>query len=156
MLHDATTLPPTPSLSQPPPVPGPSLSGLPTGGRSWGGWVWWGESCIPQIATAPLTRLIHALAPRRGPELLAEIPGVRLDLESVQTNMVWFELEEREGRSMEGLAEFLSERGMTTYPPMIWGLRFVTSSRVDEADVRALAEAVSEYARCPSLPSPTS
>ena len=89
-------------------------------------------------------------------ELLAEIPGVRLDLESVQTNMVWFELEEREGRSMEGLAEFLSERGMTTYPPMIWGLRFVTSSRVDEADVRALAEAVSEYARCPSRPSPTS
>jgi hypothetical protein len=46
---------------------------------------------------------------------------------------------------MAGLVEFLAARSIATYPPGWWGLRFVTSSRVDADDVRALAAAVREY-----------
>ncbi len=77
--------------------------------------------------------------------LLAEIPGVVLDVASVQTNMVFCSLDEARGRSMAGLVAFLGARQILTYEPGWWGLRFVTSSRVDEGDVRALAAAVRDY-----------
>jgi threonine aldolase len=79
--------------------------------------------------------------------LLAEIPGVTIEVATVQTNMVFCALDEARGRTMSGLVAFLGERGLLTYEPGWWGLRFVTSSRVDEADVRALAAAVGEYLR---------
>jgi threonine aldolase len=77
--------------------------------------------------------------------LLAEIPGVRIDVAQVHTNLVFCAVEETAGRTMSGLVEFLRERGISTYPPGWWGLRFATSSRVDAGDVRALAAAVREY-----------
>jgi len=77
--------------------------------------------------------------------LLAEIPRVRIDTAAVQTNLVFCSLEEGAGRTMAGLVELLGARGIATYPPGWWGLRFATSSRVDADDVRALAAAVREY-----------
>jgi len=78
--------------------------------------------------------------------LLADIPGVRIDAAAVDTNLVFCSLDETPARTMAGLVEFLGGRGIATYPPGWWGLRFATSSRVDADDVRALAEAVREYA----------
>ncbi len=78
-------------------------------------------------------------------ELLAGIPGVMIDLDSVQTNLVFCRLEESGQRTMAGLVDFLAERGFSAYPPAWWGLRFVTSSRVDEEDVRLLVAAVRDY-----------
>jgi len=77
--------------------------------------------------------------------LFAEIPGVVVDVASVQTNMVFCSIDESRGKTMAGLVEFLSARKILTYPPMWWGLRFVTSSRVDEDDVRTLADEVRNY-----------
>ncbi len=76
--------------------------------------------------------------------LLERIPGVVLDLRKVQTNMVWIHVEKPE-KTEEGLVEFLQARGILTYPPTEWGIRFMTSSEVNETDVRALAKAVSEF-----------
>jgi len=49
------------------------------------------------------------------------------------------------GKAEEGLAGFLKERGILTYDPGPWGLRFVTSREVTPEDVTALAGAVAEY-----------
>jgi threonine aldolase len=77
--------------------------------------------------------------------LLADVPHVRIDPASVQTNLVFCSLEEAPGRTMAGLVEFLAAREIATYPPGWWGLRFATSSRVDADDVRALAADVRDY-----------
>lgn len=77
--------------------------------------------------------------------LLAEIPGIQIDPESVQTNMVFFAVDEKSGRTMAGLVDHLNSRGFVSYEPGWWGLRFVTSSRVDEDDVRALAAEIAGY-----------
>jgi threonine aldolase len=76
--------------------------------------------------------------------LLAAIPGIELDPSKVQTNMVWCRVR-GPGRSEDDLVGFLTGRGILVYPPQLWGVRFVTSSEVTEADVRALAAAVEDY-----------
>jgi threonine aldolase len=85
----------------------------------------------------------HANA-RRLAEQLAPLPGIELDLGSVQTNMVFCQLK-RPGKTMQGLVDHLATRGLITYPPGWWGLRFVTSSRVTADDVDAVAAAAAEY-----------
>lgn len=77
-------------------------------------------------------------------ELLARIPGVVLDLEKVRTNMVFIRVA-KPGKSEEGLVDFLATRRILTYPPMVWGIRFVTSLEVTADEVRALAAAVADY-----------
>jgi threonine aldolase len=77
-------------------------------------------------------------------ELLSGIPGIVLDPGRVQINMVFCRVA-RDGRSERGLVEFLKGRGMSTYDPGWWGLRFVTSREVGEDDVRELARAADEY-----------
>jgi threonine aldolase len=75
---------------------------------------------------------------------LSNIPGVALDLASVQTNMVWIKIDSP-GKSCDGLVRFLGERGIHTYPPMHRSVRFVTSSRVDAEDVGVAIKTVGEY-----------
>ena len=77
-------------------------------------------------------------------ELLAKIPGIVLDLDKVQTNMVFCRVS-KPGRTEEGLIRFLDERGFNNYPPAPWGLRFVTSYEVNADDVREFAKAAAEY-----------
>lgn len=76
--------------------------------------------------------------------LLAEIPGIEMDLAKVQTNMVYIRVSAR-GKSEAELVDFLARKNILTYPPMAWGIRFVTSLEVNADDVRALAGAVREY-----------
>ena len=76
--------------------------------------------------------------------LLAKIQGVVIDPGKVQTNMVFCRID-FPGKTEEGLAGFLRERGILTYDPGPWGLRFVTSREVTSGDVEALAGAVAEY-----------
>ncbi|MDD5306493.1 MAG: GntG family PLP-dependent aldolase [Deltaproteobacteria bacterium] len=76
--------------------------------------------------------------------LFSSIPGITLDLASVRTNMVYCRVR-KDGRSEQGLVDFLAARGILVYPALQWGLRFVTSCEVDEDDVRALAAAVADY-----------
>lgn len=77
-------------------------------------------------------------------KLLSGIPGVVVDTKAVQTNMVFCRID-RKNRSETGLVAFLAEKGFKNYPPTGWGLRFVTSSQVNEEDVRALAKAAKDY-----------
>ncbi|MBI4863202.1 MAG: aminotransferase class I/II-fold pyridoxal phosphate-dependent enzyme [Candidatus Riflebacteria bacterium] len=84
-------------------------------------------------------RLARLLARR-----LAGIPGVVLDLASVQTNMVYCHLR-GQGKSEEELVRFLEQRHILVYPPSTWGIRFVTSLEVDEEGVEAAVGAVADY-----------
>ena len=77
-------------------------------------------------------------------KLLTRVPGVVLDLRKVQTNMVYIHVE-TQGKSEDGLVEFLAGRGILTYPPIMWGIRFVTSHEVTADDVRTLAAAIADY-----------
>jgi threonine aldolase len=106
-----------------------------------------GVLCAPGIVAleqgpAQLAR-DHANA-RLLAELLAAIPGVRIDLERVQTNLVWVHVA-ADGRTEEGLVEFLADRGFDVYPPHWMGVRFALSREVAADDVRDLARAVAEY-----------
>jgi len=77
-------------------------------------------------------------------DLFAAVDGIQIDLETVQTNMVFIKVA-KHGKTDEGLVDHLNTQGVRTYPPSYWGLRFVTSSRVCEADVRACASATATY-----------
>ncbi len=85
----------------------------------------------------------HANAKLLG-DLLAEISGMAVELEDVQTNMVFCRVDKME-RTEAGLVEYLNNNGFHAYPPAWYGLRFVTSSEVNEKDVRDLAKAVGDY-----------
>jgi threonine aldolase len=76
--------------------------------------------------------------------LLADVDGLEVNEESVQTNMVYARVS-RTGKSDQGLVDFLASKGIDTYPPLHWGVRFVTSSRVNAEDVKTLAGAIREY-----------
>jgi len=79
-------------------------------------------------------------------EGLAAIPGIRVDLANVVTNMVYVRLD-LPGRTEDDLVAFLGTRGIRVYPPLPDGVRFVTSLEVDDDDVAAALEAVREFAR---------
>ena len=78
-------------------------------------------------------------------KLLSDIPGVLIDLESVQTNMIFFNVKKENGRSAEGLVDYLNDHNFNVYPTHWWGIRIVICSRVNEDDTRALADAVRSY-----------
>jgi threonine aldolase len=81
---------------------------------------------------------------------LSQIPGMVLDVDKVMTNMVFCQVD-KPGFDSIGLVDFLAKKNIVTYPPAPPGsppgIRFVTSREVDEKDVAALVEAVSEYLR---------
>ncbi|MCP4677341.1 MAG: low specificity L-threonine aldolase [Deltaproteobacteria bacterium] len=85
----------------------------------------------------------HANAKLLG-NLLAEISGIIVDCESVQTNMVFCRVDKM-GRTEAGLVEYLNNNSFHAYRPAWYGLRFVTSREVNEEDVRALVKTVGDY-----------
>ncbi len=85
----------------------------------------------------------HANAKLLG-SLLADIRGLVIDPESIQTNMVFCRVNHPD-RSEAGLVAYLEERNFINYPPLSWGLRFVLSSEIDKEDVHAFAKAIAAY-----------
>ena len=76
-------------------------------------------------------------------ERLAEVDGLRVDLESVETNIVHFELEHERRPSPEDLCARLANEygiGLGTYPPD--RLRAVTHYWVGEKEIEKLVEAI--------------
>jgi threonine aldolase len=76
---------------------------------------------------------------------LAEVPGLRVDLEAVETNMVYVRCAggpEAEAR----FAAALQERGVLAVPVGAFGVRFVTHFDVGPADVERAIEAARESA----------
>ena len=78
-------------------------------------------------------------------KLLAPIPQMILDPDSVQTNMVFCNIHEDGEKTLQGLTDHLNSSGLTVYDPGWWGQRFVISSRVNEDDTRAFAAAIKDY-----------
>jgi threonine aldolase len=87
----------------------------------------------------------HARA-RRLAEGLATIPGLRVRIEDVMTNMVYVDLD-LPGRTGPDLVAFLASCGIRVYPPLPDGIRFVTSLEVGDEDVEAAVDAVRRFAR---------
>jgi threonine aldolase len=72
-------------------------------------------------------------------ERLASLPGIVLDLERVQTNIVRFNYE---GPGAEQLVGRLKDRGLLITGSIFEGLRCVTHYGIDEPDVRQAADGV--------------
>lgn len=75
--------------------------------------------------------------------LLSDIPGVRVELEDIHINMVYFDLSGTgcdTGRLMEGLAQ----RGIRANPPGGGVMRLVTHYWVSPEDVRFVADSLKE------------
>ncbi len=97
------------------------------------------EEGIPRLA------LDHENA-RLLADLLAGVDGISIDADRVRVNMVFCRVTKPK-KSDSGLVDHLAREGFDTYPAADWGGRFVTSSRVDADDVRALAESINDYLR---------
>lgn len=78
-------------------------------------------------------------------EAFATIPGIRVDPDLVQTNMVYVRVD-LPGRTDDDLVSFLGARGVRVYPPLPDGVRFVTSLEADDDDVAAAIDAVRSFA----------
>ena len=77
-------------------------------------------------------------------DLLLEIPGIVVEEEKVQTNMVFLRIVKGQKTESE-LVEYLDEHGFTLNPPFFGTIRLVMSYEVNEEDVRALAAAIADY-----------
>lgn len=89
--------------------------------------------------------LDHARA-RRLAEGLAAIPGLRVNLQDVVTNMVYVRLD-LPGRTEPDCVAFLESRGIRVYPPLPDGIRFVTSLEVGDEDIAAAIQAMRDFAQ---------
>jgi threonine aldolase len=74
----------------------------------------------------------------------AAIPGIRVNVADVQTNMVYIR-PDLPGRTDLELVAFLVSRGIHVYPPLPDGIRFVTSLEIDDDDVSAAIQAVRDF-----------
>jgi threonine aldolase len=84
----------------------------------------------------------HANA-RRLAQGLANIEGIKVDPDSIQTNIVIFEIEPSVGTAPEVL-QALAEAGVKVTPSRAQTLRMVTHRQVDSADVEEALARVSE------------
>ena len=75
-------------------------------------------------------------------KLLNEIPGVKVDMDSVQINMVFTEFE---GTDLSGLNSWMKERGVIIGTPEGNVIRFVTHHGIEKEDVETLASLIREY-----------
>ena len=92
------------------------------------------ETMIPRLAED------HANA-RRFAERIAEIPGIRVDLDSVQTNMVYFDTSDS-GLDASEIGERLLALGVRIGDINDSLMRAVTHIDVDRAGVDAAADAL--------------
>jgi len=83
----------------------------------------------------------HATA-RRLAELLAEIPGIELDLATVETNILCFGLAASTGLTAAGLADRLRDRGVLVHALGANLVRMVTHYHITMGDAEAAAAAV--------------
>ena len=82
---------------------------------------------------------------KRIAHVLADLPGVEIDLQRVQTNMVFFALR-RDDMTAEQFCQRMREKGILIQPPNhVTGLfRFVTHSGVSAEDVEVVCAALKD------------
>ncbi len=73
--------------------------------------------------------------------LLADIPGIRLDLDAVEINMVFFKID-REESFLEAIPERMKAKGVLTGGYECGEFRFVTNHGVSRRDVEYTADAL--------------
>lgn len=74
---------------------------------------------------------------------LAEIPGISIEKDALDINMVFFKLPE--GIEGEGFASFLASRGVLINPPEAGYCRFVTHYWIKREHIDTVAELISKY-----------
>lgn len=72
-------------------------------------------------------------------ETLAACPGIRIDLPSVQTNILYFDIV-RDDLTAPGLCEKLSAEGIVASPRSDTNIRFVTHLDIDDGDTNTVCE----------------
>ncbi len=72
---------------------------------------------------------------------LSELPGITLDMDSVQINMVFFQLN-RDGAFLDALPERMKEKGVLINGVELGELRFVTNNDVSRGDVDKAVDAL--------------
>ncbi len=97
------------------------------------------------IALKKMTRRLHEdheNALLLGKEL-AKIPGVKVNLDDIHINMVFFDISET-GCNQDNLTEELHKRGIKANPPENGVMRFVTHYWVKKDDVMRVAQVMKE------------
>ncbi len=99
------------------------------------------------IALKDMTKRLHEdhANARLFAELLARIPGLALDPESVDINMVFFAVDP--APDPERVVRAMAERGILVNPPENGSFRFVTHYWIDAARVETAASAFAEVLR---------
>ncbi len=99
------------------------------------------------IALKDMTKRLHEdhANARLFAELLARIPGLALDPESVDINMVFFAVDP--APDPERVVRAMAERGILVNPPENGSFRFVTHYWIDAARVETAARAFAEVLR---------
>ncbi len=99
------------------------------------------------IALKDMTKRLHEdhANARLFAELLARIPGLALDPESVDINMVFFAVDP--APDPERVVRAMAERGILVNPPENGSFRFVTHYWIDAARVETAARAFTEVLR---------
>jgi threonine aldolase len=103
------------------------------------------------VAAAGLYALEHHIARmaddhrriRGMAERLAAVPGLGVDLDKVQTNMVYVDTRAT-GRKAAELVPLLAEAGLWALDEGVWTLRFVAHLGLDDADVQEAAAVVAD------------
>jgi len=105
---------------------------------------------LAAAATVGLETMVHRLVvdhrnARRMAETLAGLPGVKLDLAQVQTNMMYFVLE-REDMTPEEFCAAMAERGVLVSLPLgaVGKFRLVTHHNVSEDQTAAVCSALAD------------
>lgn len=80
-------------------------------------------------------------------EGLAQLPGVRIDLEAVQTNIVIFDVSDC-GLSAQQLVARMKERGVLAHAANQHQIRLVTHKDVSRADCQTAVEVIRECLAC--------
>lgn len=76
--------------------------------------------------------------------LLAEIPGIQVDIQKIQINMVFWTVL-APGFDSDSFVAFMLEKGIKVYGSSGVEYRFVTNNDVTQEDVHSIAGAVREY-----------
>ncbi len=85
----------------------------------------------------------HANAKRLAEGIL-KIPGFKLDLATIQTNIIFFSIESG-ADTEQAFVDHMRNEGFNMNDPMHGGIRVVTSYEVEESDVQAFLEAARKF-----------
>jgi len=104
---------------------------------------------IAAAALVALNKMIDRLADdhKRAKRLalsLAEIPGIIIDPDTIETNILYFKVDKKKGLTAPDLVQKLKERGVLCLAPSVDTIRMVTHKDINDDDINHAIETFRE------------